>query len=232
MTVSSEDLSRVVAAARKLDIRAREAMWVSASLCVLDAVWSIGANYDSTVVPLIQNFAQANGINRPVVSPSELPAGDPFPTRRLSQFSEDELLDRTNRQRTSTRNGITKAKAAIAYASVLTANGVLSMSDASKLLRDPPRLAQVERELSRVRGHGAGVRMAYLWMLLGDDNGVKPDRMVIRWLQRAIGRESSVDEARVILADASVRLGGTLWELDHAIWLDERGRNLRTGRGR
>jgi len=36
--------------------------------------------------------------------------------------------------------------------------------------------------LARARIPGDGACLGYLWMLVGDDNGIKPDRMVLRWL--------------------------------------------------
>jgi hypothetical protein len=47
-----------------------------------------------------------------------------------------------------------------------------------------------------VPGHGTnGVRTAYLWMLTGSDDLIKPDRMVPGWLARVLGRAPTVPEA-------------------------------------
>ena len=45
---------RLVDAVVALDPPPRERRWVSLSLCIVDAVWSIGANYDNVVVPFVR----------------------------------------------------------------------------------------------------------------------------------------------------------------------------------
>jgi hypothetical protein len=48
----------------------------------------------------------------------------------------------------------------------------------------PSRWERLDRALAGVRGEGqSGVRRGYLWMLIGHDDLVKPDRVVLRWLQ-------------------------------------------------
>ncbi|AWI30117.1 hypothetical protein DDW44_16070 [Streptomyces tirandamycinicus] len=84
------------------------------------------------------------------------------------------------------------------------------------------KLNAVERNLAGVAGHGSGARLAYLWMLLGDDSRIKPDRMVLRWLQSVLQRTVTTAEAIALIAEAAARLGCTPWELDHAIWESQR----------
>lgn len=77
---------------------------------------------------------------------------------------------------------------------------------------------------------GSGIRRGYLWMLIGDQQTVKPDRMVLRWLTRH-GATVTADTARTLLVDIAGQLTATTgqqvtpWEVDHAIW-----RAARTGR--
>lgn len=64
----------------------------------------------------------------------------------------------------------------------------------------------IDHALRKVPGEGAaGVRRGYLWMLVGDQQGVKPDRMVLRWLAR-IGFHVDVDGARSLLDQVSESL--------------------------
>ncbi|MCE5291407.1 MAG: hypothetical protein LLG14_19515 [Nocardiaceae bacterium] len=143
--------------------------------------------------------------------------------------SGDQLaLVARNRQRTSTRGGILKAEAAIRYAEVLRQAGVVTLGDAQLLLADADRLQSVEDELKSVPGEGhSAVRRGYLWMLVGADNLIKPDRMVLRWLERQ-GHSVNAQEARTLLAtiapavSAKVDRPVTPWEIDHAIWQDAR----------
>lgn len=86
----------------------------------------------------------------------------------------------------------------------------------------------IDHALRKVPGEGAaGVRRGYRWMLVGDQQRVKPDRMVLRWLAR-IGFHVDVDGARSLLDQVSESLTDRLdrvvspWEVDHAIWNAER----------
>jgi hypothetical protein len=86
------------------------------------------------------------------------------------------------------------------------------------LLADPARLTAVEDGLCAVPGNGAAdVRLGYLWMLAGDDEHVKPDRMVLRWLTHHLERPIDPAQARKLIAATAQRTGRTPWELDHAI---------------
>jgi hypothetical protein len=62
-------------------------------------------------------------------------------------------------------------------------------------------------------------------MLAGDDEHVKPDRMVRRWLSRALDRaEVTPSEATALVTHAAGALHVTPWQLDHAVWNVQRKR--------
>ena len=221
--VLTDDLRRAVAA---LALEPRQRVWTSLTYCVLDAVWSIGARYDSVVVPLVGRVAAARGDSEPSVVPERLGKSDPFPLDELlaTYPDPDALVAITNRQRTSTRGGILKADAALRYAGVLRDHGVTQRADVSALAGDVERSDQVDRALARVPGDG--VRRGYLWMLAGSDDIVKPDRMVLRFLARH-GCPATPSEARVVLAKLADDLSEpcrpvTPWMVDHAIWKAQR----------
>jgi hypothetical protein len=86
----------------------------------------------------------------------------------------------------------------------------------------------LDAALRRVPGDGAAaVRRNYLWMLIGNNDLIKPDRMILRWLHH---HGAPVDAATattliteiVELLNRRQRLDTerlyTAWELDHAIW--------------
>lgn len=186
-----------------LDPKPRGPRWVSLSSCLIDAVWSIGSNYDAVTVPITRGvFAACAGDHAdPLVPGDDLATPDPIPLDDFTAcFREiEELAALTNRQRTSPRGGILKADAALQYAAVLAGSGVQTRQDGLELMHDDPRFAEVDARLSRVPGDGAdGVRRGYLWMLLGDDSGIKPDRMVLRWLAFH-GANVKASEASMIL---------------------------------
>lgn len=224
---SDEGISRLVAAVRELDPKPRERRWVSVSFCVLDAVYSIGAHYDNHVVPVVRRVAADFDVESPSVEMSVPEAADPVPLDAfLDCYTSVEALVETtkNRQNTSTRGGIRKADAVLRYAEVLREHGLLTLDDARRLLTDTVRLDAAESALRKVPGEGgAGVRRGYLWMLIGHQDTVKPDRMVLRWLARH-GAETTPDSARLLLRDIAQVLSEetgrviTAWEVDHAIW--------------
>lgn len=233
--ISSEDIDVLERAARaELTITPREKRWTHLSVCVLDAVFSINARY-SGVVRVCSRYAQHAALPDPLLPVAE--AHTVIGTareQRLDDFAQDirtvgverfaaEIV--TNRGRTSTRGGVLKAEAALSSAEILVKHGVQTIGDAAALLGEHARLDRAEADLATVRGHGGGVRLGYLWMLAGDDQHVKPDRMVLRWIARHL-RPVSVDEARELVVATAARLGCTPWELDHAIWRAEPRRRI------
>lgn len=224
MPLTQEQLDVIADRIADLNPQQRTRRWSSISLCILDAVWSIGAHYDNVVTPLVVKFARSQGVSSAVVPVDELPKDDPIPASSLARFTDDALLSLTNCQLTSTRGGVTKAHASIAYAQVLVDSGVESLSDAIEALGDKARLASIDAELARVPGDGQhGIRRGYLWMLVGDDNRIKPDRMILGWF-RSLGvpsdPASAEDYIRAAAPIVSARLQRpvTPWEIDHAIW--------------
>ena len=208
---------------------------VHLSLCVLDAVYSVGARY-TAVVRVCHTYARHAGLEVATLPHRE--ANTVIGTeaeQSLAAFAADihgvgvagfaaDVVH--HRGRTSTRNGILKADAALQYAETLLAHDIRVLTDVTTLLADPARLDAVEEKLRAVPGNGAAdVRLGYLWMLAGDDDHVKPDRMVLRWLTHHLQRPIDPAQARDLIAATAQRTGHTPWELDHAIWRRQSRRN-------
>jgi hypothetical protein len=211
----------------KLNPAPRAKRWGSLTACVVDAVWSINADYDAVVVPKTRALLTelAPGVN-PLLPAADLTTPDPAPlTTFLDRFPDDASLAAVmNRQVTSTRTKKRKADAARQYARILIDQDVPDRLSALALLHDPSRFAVVDTQLRRVHGEGSsGIRRNYFWMLVGDDDGVKPDRMLMRWF-KGQGIDGSPEEIREwvraiaaqLVADGSE--GVTAWSVDHAIW--------------
>ncbi|SMG55761.1 hypothetical protein SAMN02745947_04665 [Rhodococcus rhodochrous J3] len=218
---ATRDLANAVLA---LNPKPREVRWTSLSLCILDAVWSIGARYEAVVVPVVRTFATGFGLESPTVRADSPLGPDPLPLPALAGLGVGSLVDKTNRQRTSTRGGILKAEAALRHVAVFVEHDVTTLADAIELLSDSERLADVDSELRRIPGEGgSGIRRGYLWMLVGNDDVIKPDRMVLRWL-RHHGVDVGPEGAREIIATLAASLTATIgtpvtpWEIDHAMW--------------
>ena len=212
-----------------LDPHPRERRWVSLSLCIADAVWSIGAHYDNVVVPLVRKLATKFSVEQPTIPMSESLGADPLPLAELADLTVDELIPLTNRQNTSTRGGIRKADAVLRYIHVFRSHGVKDLGDAIVLFGDDERFAAVNADLRKVPGEGAhAVRRDYLWMLIGQDDLIKPDRMVLRWFRRhgvtvdPVGARDLI-AALVPAVSAGLKRPVTAWEIDHALWNAGRG---------
>ena len=76
--------------------------------------------------------------------------------------------------------------------------------------------ALVRHALQSVPGIGYAT-VSYFLMLLGAP-GIKPDRMILRFLREATGRSFTNTHAEQALRAAAEMLGAQPHELDHAIW--------------
>ncbi len=101
--------------------------------------------------------------------------------------------------------------------------GVEYLQDVDKILGDE----KFEAEIARIPRQSSGLSTRYFYMLAGDENFIKPDRMIHRFIQAAIGREVSIDESQELLVAAHGELVRdypllTSRSLDHQIWLYQR----------
>jgi hypothetical protein len=174
---SGEDRTRRIAGeVSRSSVQPRLERWTSLSACVLDAVWSVGSDYDRVVVPLVRRVLEPAATG-PLTSESA-PGVDTHPlSRLLTRFQDEEALEATaqNKQRTSTRNGVTKADAALRFARTLVNHGVHGIEDLPRLLADPESWSRVDRALSRIPGEGQhGARRSHFWTLCGVEDQAKP----------------------------------------------------------
>jgi hypothetical protein len=228
--LDDETLQGLAAAVATLGPQPRQRRWVSLALCVADAVWSIGAHYDNVVTPLVRKLANEFGVTEPTV-PGIQPLGtDPLPLKRLAALRVDELTSLTNHQRTSTRGGILKSEAVLEHYRVFLDHDVESLDDIPGLFADAERFTAVDNALRSIPGEGGhGIRRNYLWMVVGQDDLIKPDRMVLRWFGRqgvSVDPAGARDAIAAFVPLVSTRLGRTVtaWEIDHAMWQSARRR--------
>jgi len=127
-----------------------------------------------------------------------------------------------NRQHSPTRppaapGGPSKAAAVREAAGALRSQGISTAADIGLA-----STGAVQQVLASVPGIGRGTANYFL-MLLGVP-GVKPDRMVHRFLHRAAGHAFSDAKAEAAISAAAERLGVQPHVLDHAIWRYESSR--------
>jgi hypothetical protein len=207
-----------------------EYSYQSLPLCVLDAVFSINVKYSSTrnVVIRYCNQTSQRRIRSSIALPpqNEQESITSFCTRP-EQADVARMAEQIyeNRQRTSAKGGILKAEAALRFANVLRTFGV-------EYLQDVPLVANnvnFETAICSIPGQRSGISLQYFWMLTGSESFVKPDRMVIRFLESALAKTVSVTEAVDLLRDASSQLqtdfpGMNPRLLDHEVWKYQRAR--------
>ena len=169
---------------------------------LIDAVLSISARYGSEtngVRGAVARYRASVGLDRP----DDL--------AQLSSQDPEQLQTVLNDQKIS---GRTKASAIVEAATNLLAAGVKSAADL-----DPHN---TEQKNAYTAVHGLGwVTWEYLGMLLGKP-GIKADRWIVHFVNRAIGRDVTAAEAKALLIEAAAELEATPTELDHAIWAHER----------
>lgn len=205
-----------------------EYFYQSLPLCVLDAVFSIGVRYGSTqrVVTRYCEYTKQPRIRSSIepVPRTEQESISSFHARSV-RIGADLMATEIylNRQRTSPRGGVLKAEASMRFAEVLGAFGVEHFQDVVSVADDPV----FEAAIRAIPGQRSGISLSYFWMLAGSDDFIKPDRMIIRFLEAALGRVVAVNEAPGLLADTVWQLlpdfpDITLRLLDHEIWSYQR----------
>ena len=208
----------------KIPKLADEYRYASLPLCVVDAVFSIGVRYTSTQ-KVVSNLCEYAGWTRFFASREARGAGEygiGDLNSMFDKFGAEGMAESVfqNRQRTSSRSGILKAEAVLLYCRTLTKAGINDFPDL-----DVERREYAEAIILGLPGQSSGIAFDYFMMLAGDDNLIKPDRMVQRYVAHALDLDS-VPQPRqaailVRLAAKELRTRGQLWtplSLDNAIW--------------
>ncbi|MCA2304809.1 heme peroxidase [Mycobacterium intracellulare] len=173
----------------------------SLALCVIDAVFSINATYTG-VVNVVNQYRRHRAEQHGEADTDGVI--ELLGTFELAKGSDGWADKVENHWRTSTRSGsILKAEAVRQEAHVLAEHGVWSVADLHTAAVEK-RLAALERDWLAVTGQGSGISWSYVPILARPHGhlgappelvdryaeavvGVKPDRMVKRFVARAIG---------------------------------------------
>jgi hypothetical protein len=192
----------------------------SLPFCIIDAVFSLAARYSSTRNAVIR-FCNVEGLQRLRQHGSPYPdTGEQYSVSQLVEFLSGyddyrqiaaEVFD--NRQRTSTKNGILKAEAVHSFARVLLHYHVNYFQDIPKVISS----AQFESDIRNIPGQTYRTSLKYFFMLAGEENMVKPDRMILRFIWRVFGNQASQQNAKAWLSQALQILRGLM------IWITFQG---------
>ncbi len=114
-----------------------------------------------------------------------------------------------------------KAQAVEQANTVLAQHDIERPSDLSDLSTD--RLKEIEAAWRAVPGQRSGIAWRYLLLLTGMPE-VKPDRMIVRFVSGAVGRETDLHTAAELVRAAAPLLGTDVRTLDHRMWRFRSGR--------
>ncbi len=186
-------------------------------LCVIDAVFSIGVRYEG-VKNTITRFCNYFNIEKQLPT-DELSTTDIL--NLIKTVSRQDLTDSVfrNHQRTSSRNGILKSDATINFLEILHKFKVERFKDVRSIIDD----RNFENEIKRIPGQHSGISLSYFFMLTGSDNLIKPDRMIIRFLESITNEKVSLDDCLIIIQEVVKQLNTkefklTPRKLDYLIW--------------
>lgn len=189
----------------------------SLALCLVDSVQSTGVTYTSVgnVLDRYRDYRRTRN-GRPEVDGTKALL-ETFADFRGSTGWAGKI---GNDNKTSTKAGAPlKAEAIRLAAALLDREGI---TDTAKLraAADSPKLEKVKSEWLRIPGQSSGITWRYLLMLAGVP-GVKPDRMIIRFVADSLGlsrRRVKTDFAAEAVMAAAKSLAMSPTDLDHAIW--------------
>lgn len=192
--IQEADDARLVADAadKKLNLAGAkfgdEHFYASLPLCIIDAVFSIGVKYKGTRSTVIR-WAKHQEPEWPLYrcEGGREHTVDDFITS-LGSMTPDQLADASfgNRQRTSSTNGILKADAVRSFALALREAGINSFED----MKNEDKVKEAEKRVKEVKGQGSGISFDYFTLLAGNDEIVKADRMLCRFVADALGIEA------------------------------------------
>lgn len=224
MTHSAEQLHALVTACDQFrDAKAPDGYRDGLALCVIDSVQSTGVRYRSVekVVARYRAYRREQG-------------GDPNrdgAAELLRTFDELDGPDGWankigNNNRTSTRSGVLKSQAIRDAARVLDAAGIGDTDLLRRVVEDDAQLEQVRKAWCAVKGQRSGITWHYMLMLAGIE-GVKPDRMICRFVADSLGLSRRVVTppfALEIVTAAAKEMGMSPTDLDHGVWQFQRTR--------
>lgn len=213
------------------DLGKEDARWFdpagyqSVALCVLDSVYSTGNRYSSVLGFLddYRDLRASQGADANTDSASDLIEAIGMAGGTAA------FADKTSKRwRTSTKPGAAlKADAALDAAKILRRHKVETVADILDQFSD--RSVQdaslVKKEWLDIEGQRSGLTWRY-FLMLAKVQGVKADRMIVRYVSAAIGRSVSAAQAGDLIEQVAESMGTTPIKLDHAIWRKESGREI------
>ena len=202
-------------------------VWNSSVYALLDCVLSAQARYASIVLPILKDRLPVRLEDTPQLTLSTLLADvDAFGENKFERYSTEVFK---NRQKIS---GRLKLEVACECAEFLREKGLETRADFQAMT--PERLDSIILlELAqKVRGMGPTLAR-YLLMLLGREDHVKPDSLLLRLIAREtgwsarMGHAQDMEVVRQILTHLADEMRTSPARLDNALWLFESTRKAK-----
>jgi hypothetical protein len=200
-----------------------EFYYQSLPFCVIDSIYSIGVRYE-TVKKTVKNFCEYNNLLIFRENVDSIP-------EKSSQFSVNDFMNMfgqadynelatsifRNKQRTSSVSGVLKAEAVVHFLKELSNEGINYFQDLENISTN------FESKIKEIIGQKSGISLQYFYMLAGNDRLIKPDRMVIRYIENVVKESISQKDCQNILEKTSLKFQDSgvnisPRELDNAIW--------------
>ena len=195
----------------------------SVALAILDSIYSTGNGYTG-VTRLVANsvaLREAQGANAWRDTASDLVGAVERCGGVLTFVELTDYRWRTYASKTAPYKG----QVAYEAAQLLAEEGLETVDDIRRVFTD--RAARMEAPAAKkwlqLKSQGSGLTWNYFLMLMGIP-GVKADRMVTRFVSRAVGRTVGMSEASLLIESACDRRGWNYTTVDHTIWRYQSGR--------
>jgi hypothetical protein len=225
----SDDVDRLVQACEVLGDPAR---WFrpdryrdGLALCIIDAIQSTGSHYNS-----VKNVLGRYRAHRGAAANTD-GTGELLLTFKNCGGARGWVNEIGNHKPASTRKGAAlKAEVIRQVAENLDHDGVRTAEDLRARgaldAGNEERRRATKKLWTSVEAQSSGITWNYALMLAGLP-GVKADRMVIRFVSRALdGAELTPESAASLVREAAELMDVDPTDLDHAIWRKESGRPL------
>ena len=191
------------------------------SVALIDTVFNPQLRYKKVVIPIIERYCRRFGLRRTRTDRQNLPPVEEQETLRdlISHYEEcgleymrEEVFDA---RYCSPGTNITKAENILLAAAELQKIGIDTLQDAHEASLERP--GEIENALIKLRGI-AGRTINMFLMYSGNDNFVKGDVHVCRFVEKALGRKASAAEAEKSVKDAAREFKISPRILDYKIW--------------
>lgn len=225
MSVAQQDVDALVAYCR--NTLGEQELWIepegypsSLALCLIDSIYSTGSHYRS-VVNVVNRYRTAHGHNDGAAAllQSMAAAGG---ARAWAETVADNLKPAHTKP-----GALLKAEVIQQAAQLMVDHDIDTVEDLVAVVRASPADNPIRNAWKKLPSQRSGVTYSYLLLLAGLPS-VKPDRMVLRFLQQALGADvaHTTNHAIELVMAAAQELEVSPRTLDHVIWRAASGREL------